>query len=53
MIWLEDRGPVFYKQRRSGWLGMTIFTLFKLRTMREHWLWTCFGLSQVIIASLS
>ena len=32
MIWLEDRGPVFYSQRRSGWLGRE-FTLFKLRTM--------------------
>ena len=31
-IWLEDRGPVFYSQRRSGWLGRE-FTLFKLRTM--------------------
>ena len=34
-IWLEDRGPVFYKQRRSGWLGRP-FILFKLRTMREQ-----------------
>ena len=21
LIWLEDRGPVFYSQQRSGWLG--------------------------------
>ena len=32
LIWLEDRGPVFYSQRRSGWLGRE-FTVFKLRTM--------------------
>lgn len=32
LIWLEDRGPVFYRQRRSGWMGQT-FTLLKLRTM--------------------
>ena len=31
-IWLEDRGPVFYSQQRSGWLGRP-FTLWKLRTM--------------------
>ena len=34
-IWLEDRGPVFYSQRRSGWLGRP-FTVHKLRTMREQ-----------------
>ena len=44
LIWLEDRGPVFYTQRRSGWLGRP-FTVFKLRTMRVqantgHSLWT-------------
>ena len=33
LIRLEDRGPVFYTQLRSGWLGRP-FTLFKLRTMR-------------------
>ena len=43
-IWLEDRGPVFYSQQRSGWLGRP-FTVLKLRTMRvqlkgEHSLWT-------------
>ena len=31
-IWLEDRGPVFYAQQRSGWMGRP-FTVFKLRTM--------------------
>jgi len=33
LIWLEDRGPVFYVQQRSGWLGRT-FQVFKLRTMQ-------------------
>ena len=33
-IWLEDQGPVFYSQQRSGWLGRP-FTVLKLRTMRE------------------
>ena len=32
-IWLEDRGPVFYAQQRSGWLGRP-FTVYKLRTMK-------------------
>jgi len=32
LIWLEDRGPVFYHQQRSGWMGRP-FTLLKLRTM--------------------
>lgn len=32
MIWLEDRGSVFYVQQRSGWLGRR-FLVFKLRTM--------------------
>ena len=32
LIWLEDRGPIFYSQQRSGWLGRP-FTLIKLRTM--------------------
>ena len=31
-IWLEDRGPVFYTQQRSGWLGRP-FAVLKLRTM--------------------
>tara|TARA_B100000674_G_scaffold499057_1_gene541345 strand:- start:7710 stop:9068 length:1359 start_codon:yes stop_codon:yes gene_type:complete len=35
LIWLEDRGPVFYSQQRSGWLGRP-FTVLKLRTMREQ-----------------
>ncbi len=32
LIWLEDRGPILYSQRRSGWLGNP-FTVYKLRTM--------------------
>ena len=32
LIWLEDRGPIFYLQQRSGWLGRP-FTVYKLRTM--------------------
>lgn len=32
LIWLEDRGPIFYSQKRSGWLGRP-FTVLKLRTM--------------------
>jgi len=31
-IWLEDRGPVFYRQRRSGKNGR-VFTVHKFRTM--------------------
>ena len=33
LIWLEDRGPVFYVQLRSGWLGRP-FQVLKLRTMQ-------------------
>ncbi len=33
LIWLEDRGPVFYVQERSGWLGRP-FKVLKLRTMK-------------------
>jgi lipopolysaccharide/colanic/teichoic acid biosynthesis glycosyltransferase len=33
-ITLEDGGPVFYVQRRTGWMGRT-FPVFKLRTMRN------------------
>ena len=32
-IWLDDPGPVFYQQKRSGWMGHP-FTVLKLRTMR-------------------
>ena len=32
LIWLEDRGPVFYLQQRTGWLG-SCFQVYKLRTM--------------------
>ena len=32
MIWLEDRGAVFYVQERSGWLGQP-FRVYKFRTM--------------------
>ena len=35
LIWLEDRGPVFYVQQRSGWLGRS-FQVYKLRTMQEQ-----------------
>ena len=33
LIWLDDPGPVFYRQQRSGWMGDP-FTVLKLRTMR-------------------
>jgi lipopolysaccharide/colanic/teichoic acid biosynthesis glycosyltransferase len=33
LIWLEDRGPVFNVQQRSGWLGRS-FQVLKLRTMQ-------------------
>lgn len=33
LIWLEDRGPIFFSQQRSGWLGRP-FTIWKLRTMK-------------------
>ena len=33
LIWLDDPGPVFYRQQRSGWMGNP-FTVLKLRTMR-------------------
>jgi len=35
LIWLEDRGPVFFGQDRIG-LNHVPFRLFKLRTMRVH-----------------
>jgi len=31
-IYLDDPGPVFYKQQRSGWMSNP-FTVYKLRTM--------------------
>ena len=33
LIWLEDQGPIFYTQQRSGWLGQP-FKVLKLRTMK-------------------
>jgi lipopolysaccharide/colanic/teichoic acid biosynthesis glycosyltransferase len=33
LIWLDDRGPVFYVQERTGWLGRP-FHVVKLRTMQ-------------------
>ena len=35
MIWLGDRGPVFFLQQRFGRSGRP-FRIFKLRTMRPH-----------------
>lgn len=32
LIYLDDRGPIFYRQCRTGWLGQP-FSLLKLRTM--------------------
>ena len=32
LIWLNDRGPVFYRQQRTGWMGCC-FQVYKLRTM--------------------
>ncbi|MDR7545121.1 MAG: sugar transferase [Armatimonadota bacterium] len=34
-LWLEDRGPVFYRQRRVGQAGRQ-FEILKFRTMVEH-----------------
>ena len=33
LIWIEDSGPIFYSQQRTGWLGRP-FTVLKLRTMK-------------------
>jgi lipopolysaccharide/colanic/teichoic acid biosynthesis glycosyltransferase len=35
LIWLEDRGPIFFRQTRIG-KNHTPFPLFKLRTMRAN-----------------
>ena len=34
-IWLEDRGPIFYTQRRAGKAGR-VFQLFKFRSMVKN-----------------
>ncbi len=41
LIWLEDRGPIFFVQQRVGWQGK-YFRMYKFRTMRvpragEYW----------------
>ena len=56
LIWLEDRGPVFYSQERSGWLGRP-FTVLKLRTMHVHAtnpsaLWTLPGDQRITLKRL-
>ena len=33
LVWLDDTGPVFYRQQRSGWMRRP-FIVLKLRTMR-------------------
>ena len=33
-IYIEDRGPIFYIQTRTGWRNQ-VFNLYKLRTMRQ------------------
>ena len=35
LIKLEDRGPIFYCQKRSGFSGQ-IFTIYKLRSMKKN-----------------
>lgn len=35
LIWLHDRGPVFFRQTRVG-RNRTLFEAYKLRTMRVH-----------------
>ena len=34
LIWLEDRGPIFFRQERSGLMGAR-FSVYKLRTMAQ------------------
>ena len=34
-IWLEDRGPIFYKQQRVG-KGLKVFTVYKFRSMVKN-----------------
>lgn len=51
LIWLGDRGPVFYKQKRVG-RGGRVFTVLKFRTMvldaeRQGPAWTTAGDSRV------
>ena len=31
-VWIDDPGPIFYCQKRTGWMGST-FSVLKLRTM--------------------
>ena len=35
LIWIDDKGPLFYRQKRTGWMGET-FIVYKLRTMYVH-----------------
>ena len=57
LIWLEDRGPVFYCQMRSGWLG-SCFQVYKLRTMtvspqdaKAVWNLVIVALLELVVAS--
>ena len=35
LIYLEDKGPIFYKQQRIGLKGK-VFNIYKIRSMREN-----------------